>query len=106
MDIVPEHLDEKQAVIDHINHDIIGEVIDKNYMLGLTVQPQKLDVAGAIDILDEFGFDKFLLNSDMSNKPSDPLSVPKTIRELTRLGYKNSQIEKISHENAKEYFDI
>ncbi|MDO5831241.1 MAG: TatD family hydrolase [Methanobrevibacter sp.] len=106
LDIVPEHLDEKQAVIDHINHDIIGEVIDKNYMLGLTVQPQKLDVSGAIGILDEFGFDKFLLNSDMSNKPSDPLSVPKTIRELTRLGYKNSQIEKISHKNAKEYFDI
>ncbi|WP_406536867.1 TatD family hydrolase [Methanobrevibacter sp.] len=106
MDIVPEHLDEKQAIIDHINDDIIGEVIDKNYMLGLTVQPQKLDVSGAIGILDEFGFDKFLLNSDMSNKPSDPLSVPKTIRELTRLGYKNSQIEKISHKNAKEYFDI
>ena len=106
LDIVPEHLDEKQAVIDHINHEIIGEVIDKNYMLGLTVQPQKLDVAGAIGILDEFGFDKFLLNSDMSNKPSDSLSVPKTIRELTRLGYKNSQIEKISHENAKEYFKI
>ena len=106
LDIVPEHLDEKQAVIDHINHEIIGEVIDKNYMLGLTVQPQKLDVSGAIGILDEFGFDKFLLNSDMSNKPSDPLSVPKTIRELTRLGYKNSQIEKISHENAKEYFKI
>lgn len=106
LDIVPQHLDEKQAVIDHINQDVIGEVIDKNYMLGLTVQPQKLDVAGAIGILDEFGFDKFLLNSDMSNKPSDPLSVPKTIRELTRLGYKNSQIEKISHENAKEYFKI
>ena len=56
--------------------------------------------------LDEFGFDRFLLNSDMSNKPSDPLSVPKTIRELTRLGYKNSQIEKISHENAANYFKI
>lgn len=106
MDIVPEHLDEKQAVIDHINHDIINEVIDKDYMLGLTVQPQKLDVGGAISILDEFGFDKFLLNSDMSNKPSDPLSVPKTVRELTRLGYKNSQIGKISHRNAEEYFKI
>ena len=101
LDIVPQHLDEKQAVIDHINQDVIGEVIDKNYMLGLTVQPHKLDVNGAIAILDDFGFDKFLLNSDMSNKPSDPLSVPKTIRELTRLGYKNSQIEKISHKNAE-----
>ena len=106
LDIVPQHLDEKQAVIDHINQDVIGEVIDKNYMLGLTVQPHKLDVSGAIAILDDFGFDKFLLNSDMSNKPSDPLSVPKTIRELKRLGYKNSEIEKISHKNAENYFKI
>ncbi|MBR3112318.1 MAG: TatD family hydrolase [Methanobrevibacter sp.] len=106
LDIVPQHLDEKQAVIDHINQDVIGDVIDKNYMLGLTVQPHKLDVSGAIAILDDFGFDKFLLNSDMSNKPSDPLSVPKTIRELKRLGYKNSEIEKISHKNAENYFKI
>ena len=106
LDIVPQHLDESQAVIDHINHDIIEEVIDKDYMLGLTVQPQKLDVAGAIDILDNYGFDNFLLNSDMSNKPSDPLSVAKTIRELTRLGYKKSNIDKISHKNAEDYFKI
>lgn len=106
LDIVPQHLDEKQAVIDHINQDVIHEVIDKDYMLGLTVQPHKLDVAGAIGILDEFGFDGFLLNSDMSNKPSDPLSVTKTVRELTRLGYEKSEIEKVSHENAKNYFEI
>ncbi|WP_432644525.1 TatD family hydrolase [Methanobrevibacter sp.] len=106
LDIVPQHLDESQAVIDHINHDIIEEVIDNDYMLGLTVQPQKLDVAGAIDILDNYGFDNFLLNSDMSNKPSDPLSVAKTIRELTRLGYKKSNIDKISHKNAEDYFKI
>lgn len=106
LDIVPQHMDENHAVIDHINQNVIEEVIDRNYMLGLTVQPQKLDVAGAIEILDEFGFDNFLLNSDMSNKPSDPLSVPKTIRELKRLGYKNSQIDKISHRNAQEYFRI
>lgn len=106
MDIVPQHLDEKQAVIDHINHDVIGEVIDSNYMLGLTVQPHKLDVDGAIDILKNYGFDRFMLNSDMSNKPSDPLSVPKTIRELKRLGFEDCEIEKISHKNAENYFKI
>lgn len=106
LDIVPQYLDEKQAVIDHINQDIIGEVIDKDYMLGLTVQPQKLDVAGAIAILDEFGFDRFFLDSDMSNNPSDHLSVPKTVRELKKLGYKQSEIEKVSQNNAKEYYKI
>lgn len=106
LDIVPQHIDESQAVIDHINHDVIEDVIDSNYMLGLTVQPHKLDVNGAIDILDNYGFDRFFLNSDMSNKPSDPLSVAKTIRELTRLAYNKNDIEKISHKNAADYFKI
>lgn len=106
LDIVPQHLDEKNAVIDHINPNVVSEVIDKNYMLGLTVQPQKMDKYEAISILDEYGFDNFLLNSDISNKPSDPLSVPKTIRELKRQGYCNSDIEKVSHRNAQKFFKI
>ena len=106
LDIVPQYLDEKQAVIDHINPDVIGDVIDKDYMLGLTVQPQKLDVAGAIAILDEFGFDRFFLDSDISNNPSDHLSVPKTVRELARLGYKQGDIEKVSQDNARKYYGL
>ncbi len=50
-----------------------------------------MDKEEAIAILDEYGFDKFLLNSDISNKPSDPLSVPKTVRELEKLGYKKQK---------------
>lgn len=106
MDIVPEHLDVKSAVIDHVNLNIVEDVVDEGYMLGLTVQPQKMDKEDAIEMLDKYGFDKFLLNSDMSNKPSDPLSVPKTVRELTRLGYKNSEIEKVSFRNAQKFFRI
>lgn len=106
LDILPQHIDESQAVIDHINQDIILDVIDRDCMLGLTVQPQKLDKNGAIAILDEHGFDRFLLNSDMSNKPSDPLSVPKTVRELTRQGYKKSEIEKVASRNAQRFFRI
>lgn len=106
LDIVPQHLDEKSAVIDHVNSNIIEEVIDKDYTIGLTVQPQKLTKEDAIELLDKYGFDNFLLNSDMSNKPSDPLSVPKTIRELTRLGYADSEIEKVAFRNAQKFFKI
>ena len=106
LDILPQHIDEKLAVVDHINLNVIGDVIDRDCMIGLTVQPQKLDKFEAISILDEYGFDKFLLNSDMSNKKSDPLSVPKTIRELERLNCENKEINKISHLNAKNFFNI
>lgn len=106
LDILPQHLDEKLAVIDHINPSVVGDVINSDCMLGLTVQPQKMEKEEAISILDEYGFDRFLLNSDISNKPSDPLSVPKTIRELQRLEYGEKDIEKISHENAQKFFNI
>ena len=106
LDIIPQHIDENQAVIDHINPKVIDDVIDTDCMLGLTVQPQKMDELEAISILDNYGFDRFLLNSDISNKPSDPLSVPKTVRELTKQGYEKSEIEKVSFKNAKKFFKI
>lgn len=104
--ILPQHLDESQAVIDHINPNVVDYAMNTDCMLGLTVQPQKMEKEDAIYILDEYGFDKFLLNSDISNKPSDPLSVPKTIRELHKLGYGQKNIEKISHKNAQNFFNI
>ena len=106
LEILPQHLDESQAVIDHINPAVVGDAINTDCMLGLTVQPQKMEKEDAIAILDEYGFDRFLLDSDISNKPSDPLSVPKTIRELERLGYKKEDIAKVSYENAKAFFEI
>ncbi|MDO5861004.1 TatD family hydrolase [Methanobrevibacter sp.] len=106
LNIVPQHLDEKQAVIDHINPNIVEDVINADYTLGLTVQPQKMTEIEAIGILNEYGFDKFLLNSDISNKASDPLSVVKTVRELQRQGYEKSEIEKVSHKNAEKFFDL
>ena len=106
LDILPQHLDENQAVIDHINPNVVEDVIETDCMLGLTVQPQKMDKHEAVSILNEYGFDRFLLNSDISNKPSDPLSVPKTVRELSKQGYKKTEIEKVASKNAIDFFKL
>ena len=106
LDILPQHSSPEYVVIDHINPNVVEKVIDTDYTLGLTVQPQKMDKFDAIKILDEYGFDKFLLNSDISNKPSDPLSVPKTIRELTKQNFNRKDIEKIAFKNAEKFFNI
>ena len=105
-EIVLENINPKLVVIDHINLNTIEEVIDEEFTIGLTVQPQKMEVEEAIEILDKYGFDKFLLNSDISNKPSDPLSVPKTVRTLKKLGYDKKEIDKVAFENAKKFFNI
>lgn len=105
-EIISENIDPKLVVIDHVNLNIIDEVINEDYTIGLTVQPQKMEKEEAIAILDKYGFDKFLLNSDISNKPSDPLSVPKTVRELERLNYDKKEIEKVAFKNAEKFFKI
>lgn len=106
LNILPKHISPEYVVIDHINANVVENVINTEYTLGLTVQPQKMDKNEAIKILDEYGFDKFLLNSDISNKASDPLSVPKTIRELTKQNFNQKDIEKVAFKNAKKFFNI
>lgn len=104
--IVLESINPKLVVIDHINQKVIEEVIDDDFMLGLTVQPQKMDVEEALAILNSYGTDDFLLNSDISNKPSDPLSVPKTIRTMEKLEFKKKNINKVAFENAIKFFNL
>ena len=106
LNILPQHISPEYVIIDHINAKVVENVINTDYTLCLTVQPQKMDKYEAIKILDEYGFDKFLLNSDISNKASDPLSVPKTIRELTKQNFNQRDIEKVAFKNAKKFFNI
>jgi predicted metal-dependent TIM-barrel fold hydrolase len=85
---------------------LLEQLIDENFTIGLTVQPQKMDVEEAIAILTSYEYDDFLLNSDISNKPSDPLSVPKTIRSMEKIDLKKKNIDKIAFANAKKFFNI
>jgi len=104
--IVLETIDPKLVIIDHINLNVIDEVIKEDFTLGLTVQPNKMEVDEAIAILKEYGFDNFLLNSDISNMPSDPISVPKTVRTLKKLGFENKDIDKVAFKNAEKVFNL
>ncbi|BBL61723.1 hypothetical protein MARBORIA2_18280 [Methanobrevibacter arboriphilus] len=104
--MVLETIDPNLVIIDHINLDVIDEVIKEDFTLGLTVQPQKMEVDEAVAILKEYGFDNFLLNSDISNMPSDPISVPKTIRTLKKLGFDSKDIDKVSFKNAEKVFNL
>ncbi len=105
-EILLENIDPNLVVIDHINQDTITDVIDTRFTIGLTVQPHKLSPNDAVNILEEYGFDRFLLNSDMSNKPSNILSLPNTINELNNRQYSQKNIDKIAFKNAKTFFNI
>jgi predicted metal-dependent TIM-barrel fold hydrolase len=60
----------------------------------------------AVNMMDEYGYDKFVLDSDMSSSPSDPLSVPKTVHRLRLAGVESVNIKKVSYNNAADFFTI
>ena len=104
--IIEENIDPAMVVIDHVDRTIVNDVIDIGAMLGLTVQPKKMTPDEAVSVLDEYGFDKFSLDSDMSSSPSDPLSVPKTVHKIKLAGFNEKDIRKVSHDNVAKFFEL
>lgn len=106
LQILEDNIDTSKLLIDHVNTEIIKEVIDQESMLGLTIQPGKMTPFGAVMIMREYGVDKFILNSDMSSAPSDPLSVPKTVHKMRLEGFSDLETLRVSSKNAEKFFKI
>jgi predicted metal-dependent TIM-barrel fold hydrolase len=71
---------------------------------GITVQQGKLTEEDAAGIVSSFGPDNVLVNSDLGNVPSDPLTLPKVASCMMRAGIAKGDIEKVVYKNAKELF--
>ncbi len=104
--IILENIDPKLVIIDHVDFSIVDDLIDQNFTLGLTVQPRKMSPHDAVNLLKKYGTDKFVLNSDISSSPSDPLSVPKTVYQMRLADFKEKDIAKVSEKNASAFFNI
>lgn len=110
LSIINETIDPTIVVVDHVDSSIIDLMADFGGMLGITVQPQKMTPQEAVQLLgekiDEYGPERFMLDSDMSSSPSDPLSVPKTVHQLKLAGWDNNKINMLSYKNAADFYSF
>lgn len=106
LSLIKEYIDPSLVQIDHVNASILDLLLDFEGILGITVQPQKMTPQEAIELLEEYGYDKFVLDSDMSSSPSDILSVPKTVHRLKIAGIEDSNIKKVSLGNVTKFYGI
>ena len=106
LSIIEKNIDSSLVMIDHVDKSIVDILINFEGMLGITVQPQKMNPQDVVQLVEEYGTEKFVLDSDMSSSPSDPLSVPKTVHKLRLAGFGNKEIFNVSHRNAKEFYDF
>lgn len=95
------------VLVDHLNTETVQMVIDTGAYMGLSIQPpSKIDRNEAISIIEEHGPSFFILNSDMSSKKSDPLTLQKTALELKKKGVTQEEIKKVCHDNAAAFYNI
>ncbi|WP_292460259.1 TatD family hydrolase [Methanothermococcus sp.] len=97
---------EKNIIIEHCTKETIPMIYDTVMNMGLTVQPSKLTPMDAVEIVKEYGGERFLLNSDSSSAPSDILGVPKTVLKMKMNNINDEIIKMVSHDNAKNIFGL
>lgn len=106
IELIDSYINPRLVQLDHIDYSIINMSIDKEYTLGITVQPEKMSVNDTVQMLDEFGFDKFVLDSDMSSAPSNHMSLPETKHSLELKGFKKQDIDKVMYKNVANFHNL
>lgn len=104
--LLDEHINPRLVQLDHVDFSIVDSIIDKEYSLGITIQPLKMSTEETIQMLEKYGYDKFILDSDISYAPSNPLSLPETKHELEKMGVNKNSINKVMFENVLKFYNI
>ncbi len=89
---------EDLALIDHNSVETVKVILDRGYWAGITVQPGKLSVEEAVKIVEEFGDERLVANSDTGFSESDMLAVKKF--------YDACENERVVRKNAERFFGI
>ena len=85
---------EDLALIDHVSFETFEMIRERQYYIGLTVQPGKLSVEDAVEIINKYG----VANSDTGFSESDMLAVRKLYDACKNL--------KVTSKNAEKFLRI
>jgi hypothetical protein len=94
-----EPVDFGKVIIDHLTPELVPMVRTKGTLAGLTVQPGKLTPKDVGDIISRNGPEGIVVNSDLGNVASDPLTLPRVARYLEAAGFGVKDIEMVTRTN-------
>ena len=102
-------LDKSKVLLDHANASVVKLIWDIGYLAGISVQPWRnvTPVEAAKVVEAKENLDQLMIDSDCASPlPSDPLSVPKAVLEMRKLGIKDADIKKVVLENPTRFFNL
>lgn len=103
-------LDHKLLVLDHIDDTVIDYALEASQaMLGISVGLGMRDIRpkDVAKIVEKHGPDRIMINSDIVSHVSyDPLSIPKVILEMRRIGLSEKIIRQVVFDNANKFYGL
>lgn len=97
----------ERVMIDHLREESMKLAMNSGVYLGLSIQPpSKLSVEEAAEIVKKHGSSGFILSSDMSSIPSDPLALPRCALKLRGLGVSRAEVRRATYDNAAKFFKL
>ena len=94
-----------RVVVDHNTEETTRLALDAGCWAGHTVYPvTKLSPERAVNLIEEHGTERMLVNSSADWGVSDPLSVPKVAREMRRREFPDADIQRVLWENPVLFF--
>lgn len=106
LDALREHPEIKpgQVLIDHVEEHTVSRVLDAGHWAGITLYPEsKCSLARAMDMLETCGLDRLWMNSACDWGVSDPLAVPKAMREMKRRKFADADIHRVVWDNPYRF---
>lgn len=94
-----------RVCIDHCEEHTVKAPLDAGYWVGFTLYPiSKCSPERAIDMLEQFGHERILVNSSADWGPSDPFTVQQAIVEYKARGAQLPDCIDIFHNNPVRFF--
>ena len=106
LDALREHpgIKPEQVLIDHVEEHTVRRVLDAGHWAGITLYPQsKCSLARAVDMFETCGMERLWMNSACDWGVSDPLAVPKAMREMRMRHFTDADIQRVVWENPRQF---
>jgi len=100
-----EGVTQSRIEIDHNTEETMDITRATECYTGLTVYPySKLDPQRVSEIVKRYGAERMIISGSADWGVSDPLSLPKTIEYLSASGHPESDLKRLFHDNAADFY--
>ena len=106
MDVCDEMgMDPSWVVIDHNNEETVGETLQRGYWAGFSIYPStKMGNRRMVEILQQYGAERIIVDSACDWGISEPLGVAKTAKLALESGVPAETVHRVCYAHALEVY--